>query len=178
MEGSPELRAVCQQVRIGVSIVFLTPGGAEHVLANARAIWQARGLVRPVPDTAQLDIWRGDGSSADNDQLVPDIYPADPVLSNGDWLREAHDAPFDVDWSIALRGSYTKAASGERFDILLVSSVELDHTGARSNVKATGSAKIVRPNQGEINVSALRLSGTVDYALDNDTILTGAAISH
>lgn len=125
-----------------------------------------------VPAMAQSDVWTGDGSASDNDRLAPGIYPAQPVLTNGNWLRDPYDPFFDVDWSVALRGSYTKGTSGEHFDVRVVPSVTLDHTGTRSNVKATGSAEMVRPNQGEIDVSALRLSGSVGYALDNDTNAT------
>lgn len=139
-------------------------------------IWRAGvlgTLCLVMPVMAQSDLRTWDGSGTDNDRLVPGIYPADPVLTNGDWLREPDNPFFDVDWSVALRGSYIKGSRGERFDVLMVPSVALDHTGARSTVKATGDAEIVRPNQDKIDVSALRLSGAVDYALDNNTELTG-----
>lgn len=124
------------------------------------------------PVMAQSDVWNGDGSATDNDRLVPGVYPADPVLANGDWLRNPYNPFFNVDWSVALRGSYTKGTSGERYDVLLVPSVKLSHTGTRTNVAATGSAEIVRPGEGAIDVSALRLSGSLDYALDTDTSLS------
>ena len=72
-------------------------------------------------------------------------------------LREPYDPFFDVDWSVALRGSYTKATGGEHFDVLLVPTVSLDHLGTRSAINITGSAEIVRPMEGQIDVSALRL---------------------
>jgi len=125
-----------------------------------------------MPAMAQSSVWTGDGSHSDNDRLLPGIYPADPVLTNGNWLRDPYDPFFDIDWSLALRGSYTKGTNGERFDAMLVPTVTLEHTGTRSNVTATGTAEVVQPVNGQIDISALRLSGTVGYALDNETSLS------
>lgn len=116
----------------------------------------------------------GDGSDADNARLLPGIYPADPVLDSGDWLREPYDPFFDVDWSVALRGSYTKATAGERFDIRLVPSISLEHIGTRSAVNFNASADIVRPSEGgNIDIGALRLGLQTGYDLDSVTRLTG-----
>ncbi len=141
-------------------------------------IWRAGALCTLCligPAMAQSTTLPQGALSPDNDRLVPGIYPADPVLGNGDWLRESAGPPFDVDWSVALRGSYTKATGGDRFDVLVVPSVTLDHSGSRSRVQASGSAEVVRPNEGQIDVSALRLSGTLDYALDSDTTLNAGS---
>jgi hypothetical protein len=121
---------------------------------------------------AASDHSSGDGSDADNDRLLPGQYPADPVLENGDWLREPYDPFFDVDWSVALRGTYTKSTSGDRFDVRLVPTISLDHQGTRSAINFTGSAEIVRPTDGQIDVSALRLGLSTGYALDSVTSLT------
>jgi len=131
------------------------------------------GLCLVAPALGQSLARNGDGAKADNDRLVAGTYPADPVLSSGAGLDEPYNAAVDIDWSVALRGTYTKFSGGERFDTRLVPSVSLDHTGSRSNLKGNGSADIVRSNQGAVDVSALRLSGSMDYALDRDTILTG-----
>lgn len=114
----------------------------------------------------------GDGTQTDNDRLVPGRYPADPVLSSSAGLREPYNSAFDLDWSLALRGTYTKASNGERFDIGLVPSLSIDQAGSRSTLSARASADVTRPNAGAIDVSALRLSGTTGYALDRDTTLT------
>ena len=121
---------------------------------------------------AASDHSSGDGSDADNDRLLPGLYPADPVLANGDWLREPYDPFFDVDWSVALRGTYTKSTSGDRFDVRLVPTISFDHQGTRSAINFTGSAEIVRPTDGQIDVSALRLELSTGYALDSVTNLT------
>jgi hypothetical protein len=129
-------------------------------------------LCLALPAMAASDHTSGDGSGTDNERLLPGIYPADPVLANADWLREPYDPFFDVDWSVALRGSYTRATSGEHFTVLLVPTVSLDHKGSRSAINITGSAEIARPADGQVDVSALRLGGTTGYALDSDTDLT------
>tara|TARA_R110002020_G_scaffold14225_4_gene50375 strand:- start:4788 stop:6035 length:1248 start_codon:yes stop_codon:yes gene_type:complete len=114
----------------------------------------------------------GDGTGTDNDRLVPGRYPADPVLSSGAGLREPYDPAFDLDWSLALRGTFTKATSGERFDIRAVPSVSIEQVGTRSTLKAGASAEVTRPSSGAIDVNGLRLSGATDYAVDRDTTLT------
>ena len=126
-----------------------------------------------MPALAASDHSTGDGSDPDNERLLPDVYPADPVLSSGEWLREPYDPFFDVDWSVALRGSYTKSNSGERFDILLVPSASLEHIGTRSAVNIDASAEIVRAGDGgAIDIGALRLGLQSGYDLDSVTRTT------
>jgi hypothetical protein len=128
------------------------------------------------PALAASDHSLGDGSDADNERLLPGVYPNEPVLDSGEWLREPYDPFFDVDWSVALRGSYTKATSGERFDIRLVPTVGLEHIGTRSAISFDGSAEIVRPSDdGNINITGLRLGLQTGYDLDSVTRLSGNA---
>lgn len=124
------------------------------------------------PVLAASDHSTGDGSVADNVRLVPGVYPAQPVLASADSLREPYDPFFDIDWSTALRGTYTNSTSGKRFDIRLVPTVTLTHQGTRSAIGFTGTAEVVRPVDGEIDVSALRLGLSSGYALDSVTALT------
>lgn len=121
---------------------------------------------------AASDHATGDGSEVDNDRLLPGLYPADPVLTSGEGLREPYDPFFNVDWSVALRGTFTKSTSGERFDTRLVPTVTLNHQGSRSAINITSSAEFVRQSDGQVDVSALRLSGSSGYALDSATNLT------
>jgi hypothetical protein len=126
------------------------------------------------PALAASDHSLGDGSEADNERLLAGVYPSEPVLDSGEWLREPYDPFFDVDWSVALRGSYTKATSGERFDILVVPTIGLEHIGTRSAISFDGSAEIVRPSDGgAVNISGLRLGLQTGYDLDSVTRLTG-----
>lgn len=121
---------------------------------------------------AASDHATGDGSNTDNQRLLPGLYPADPVLTNGEALREPYDPFFDVDWSVALRGTYTNATAGNRFDVRLVPTVIFDHQGSRSAVNITGNAEITRPMEGQIDVTGLRLGLTSGYALDSNMALT------
>lgn len=111
----------------------------------------------------------GDGSSANNDRLEPGLYPTDPVLASNAGVAEPYDPFFDVDWSVALRGSYTKSTDGERFDTLVVPSVSLEHIGSRSAMRFEGSAEVTRPKDGQIDVTGLRLGLNAGYRLDRET---------
>ena len=126
-----------------------------------------------VPALGASDHSLGEGSDVDNERLLPDVYPADPVLTGGEWLREPYDPFFDVDWSVALRGSFTKGTEGERFDIRLGPTIGLEHIGTRSAISLEGSAEIVRPSEGDpINISGLRLGLRTGYEFDSATRLT------
>lgn len=130
-------------------------------------------LCLAAPALGASDHSLGDGSDTDNERLLPDVYPADPVLDSGEWLREPYDPFFDVDWSVSLRGGYTKSNSGERFDIRLVPSVSLEHIGVRSAINLDASAEIVRPSEGgNIDIGALRLDLQTGYDLDSVTRIT------
>lgn len=141
-------------------------------------IWQASALALcaalVTPASAASDHASGDGSTTDNERLVPGIYPAEPVLESGDWLREPYDPFFDVDWSVALRGSYTKTTDDTRFDTILAPTLTLTHTGNRSAATFTGSAEVARPEDGQIEVTGLRLGFEGGYALDSVTTLSAS----
>ena len=128
----------------------------------------ALGLAMPA--LAASDHSPGDGSTADNERLLPDVYPTGPVLASSLGLREPHDPFFDVDWSLGLRGVYTNATAGERFDIRLVPLISLEHIGTRSAVNFDASAEIVRPSEGNtVDIGALRLGLQTRYNLDSAT---------
>jgi hypothetical protein len=146
----------------------LLPLALWHSVSRVGAVC-ALSLATPV--LAASDHWSGDGSNADNERLQPGIYPAAPVLTDGALLREPFDPFFDIDWSTALRGTYTKATDGERFDVHLVPTISFDHQGSRSAINITSSAEIVRPQDEKIDVSALRLSLSSGYQLDSVTAL-------
>ena len=138
-------------------------------------VWVTGGfaaLCLALPTLAASDHASGDGSGTDNERLLPGIYPASPVLESGEWLREPYDPFFDVDWSVALRGTYTKATAGERFDVLLVPTVGLEHIGSRSAINAEASAEIARGPEGKVDIRGLRLGLDAGYALDSVTRLT------
>jgi hypothetical protein len=153
---------------------------AERIvsLALQRLILQTGALCAlccAAPAMAASDHSSGDGSKSDNERLQAGVFPEDPVLASGESLREPYDPFFDLDWSTSLRGSYTKATGGERFDVRLVPTISLDHQGSRSAINITGDAEIVRPQDEKIDVSALRLNLSSGYQLDSVTALEAGA---
>lgn len=150
------------------------PGWWRQTARHASALALCAACLVP-PALAGSDHSLGDGSDSNNDRLLPGVYPAEPVLDSGEWVNEPYDPFFNIDWAVALRGSYTKATAGERFDTLLVPSVSLEHIGTRSAINVDASAEIVRPSAGNtIDISALRLGLQTGYDLDSNTRLTGS----
>ncbi|MBU1304994.1 MAG: outer membrane beta-barrel protein, partial [Alphaproteobacteria bacterium] len=131
-------------------------------------------LCLAVPAQADPLNLHGSGSPLQNERLEAGVYPANPVMSAHVPLREPYDPFFDVDWSVSLRGAYTKATEGERFDVLLAPSVKLDHQGSRSAINISASAEMVRPKEGQIDVTSLRLGVNTGYALDSETKVTAS----
>lgn len=168
---------LCARAESGRRFVFNRLAEQTLSLRMRHLIWRTGAvcaLCIAVPALAASDHATGDGSDADNQRLLPGLYPADPVLTNGEALREPYDPFFDVDWSVALRGTYTNATAGNRFDVRLVPSVNFDHQGSRSAISITGSAEVTRPLEGQIDVTGLRLGLTSGYALDSNTALTAS----
>lgn len=129
-----------------------------------------------MPALAASDHSLGDGSEADNDRLLPGVYPAEPVLDSSDGPAEPYDPFFDVDWSVSLRGTYTNATAGESFDIRLVPTIGLEHIGSRSAIEFDASAEIVRPTAGtNVDIGGLRLNLQTGYDLDSVTRFTANA---
>jgi hypothetical protein len=114
----------------------------------------------------------GDGSNFDNAQLIPGTPPNQPVLVSGAALREPYHPFFDIDWSVAIRGSYTHSTEGDRLEQRLLPSVTLTHEGTRSNATVDASADLVRAENGHVDVTALRLGVGGSYQLDSLTEVT------
>lgn len=132
----------------------------RHILAGAVAL-QALCLAAPVL-----------AGEADDERLLPGLYPEAPVPLGDAGLREPYDPFFDVDWSVALRGTYSRTSSGERFDMQLAPRASLEHVGTRSAIRLDADAEITRPNNdGQISVTGLRLGLEAGYDLDRDTRL-------
>lgn len=115
---------------------------------------------------------QGSPESLQDARLSPGVYPVNPALAQDAPLREPYDPFFDIDWSVSLRGAYTKATDSERFDMMLSPSVTLQHTGNRSAISINASAEAVRAKDGQIDVTSLRLGLETGYALDSETKLT------
>ncbi len=115
------------------------------------------------------------GDGLHNERLMPGQLPEAPVADRGVWLREPYDPFFDVDWSVALRGAYTRTRTLERYDTLLVPHLRLEHIGVRAAIAAEGDAEIVREQDGRLSVTGLRLGLDAGYDLDSVTRATATA---
>lgn len=103
----------------------------------------------------------------DDERLLPGLYPEAPAIA------EPSDPFFDIDWSLALRGSYSRTTTGERFDTRLLPAISLEHIGKRAALTLDADAEIVRPSGGgELHLGGLRLGLQGGYDLSRDTRLT------
>ena len=134
-------------------------------------------LLSPVlPAQAASDHSSGDGSDVTNERLLPNVYPAEPVLPSSAGVGEPAHPFFNVDWATTLRGTYTNSTEEETFDIRFVPSFALEHEGSRSTLGVSGELELIRPSDtDQVDVSGLRLNLEGGYALDNVTALTGSA---
>ena len=136
-------------------------------------VWTASAvcvLCLGTPARGASDHAGGDGTAADNERLLPGQYPASPVAL--DAPGEEEQPFFDLDWSLGLRGSFTRGTNGERFDVRLLPHVELNHQGRRASINMTGDAELVRAQENNPEVSGLRLGLRGAYALDSLTAVT------
>lgn len=133
------------------------------VLASTSVL--APALADPLATTPS---WTSD------DRLAPGIYPAAPV-PEGFGAAEPGAAPFDIDWSVGLRGTLTKATSGDSFVTTLTPRASLARQSATLNAAVEASADIAKPLNGEVTLSRLDLSISGSRALDSLTTLKGNA---
>lgn len=117
-----------------------------------------------------------DGSETDNERLRPGIYPAAPVLDDYGVPVEPHHPPFDIDWSVGLRGTLTQSTSGQTFVTRLTPQFSALYDGSLADITANGSAEIAKPSgQDNVTITNMRLGLSADMALDNVTRLSGNA---
>lgn len=119
----------------------------------------------PGPEEAKLDAER----------LRPGIYPAAPVPQDFALPDEPGHPPFQLDWSIGLKGSYTSSTDGNSFLTTLNPQFTALHEGGRTDLVIEGSGEFARAAEGDPAATALRLGLSSTTALDRDTILTGNA---
>ncbi|QQR39059.1 outer membrane beta-barrel protein [Devosia rhizoryzae] len=106
------------------------------------------------------------------ERLRPGLYPAAPVPEEFAVAPpEPGHPPFDLDWSVGLKGTYTSANTGNSFVSTLNPRFTATHDGLRANVVIDGAAEIAKPwqPQGEIDVPALRLGITATAPIDSTT---------
>lgn len=122
---------------------------------------------------AASDHRTGDGSDTDNPALRPTYQPQ----YEAGWTHpsEPYAPSVNIDWSVGLRGAYTSDKQGGRYELQLLPSISASHDGGRWTWNGSASATLVRQQDGQARIAALRLSTGGDYALDPATTLTGNA---
>jgi hypothetical protein len=150
----------------------LSPG-LIHIryIALGLTLWLAWGMGMAALADSSHD--NGDGSATNNARLLPGVYPPAPGSVVVAPPREPFDPFFDVDWAVSLRGGFTHDADGQRYDVLLVPQLSLDHEGRRAAIGLDAEAEIGLPIEGQqTQVEALRTGFDAAYALDSVTQLT------
>ncbi|MBB4052361.1 hypothetical protein GGR20_002004 [Devosia subaequoris] len=116
-----------------------------------------------------------DETSLREDRLTPGLYPAAPVPDKFAVPNEPGHPPFEVDWSIGLKGSYSNGTSGERFITTLNPAVSAIHQGVRTDLVLEGAAELARDTDGTLGATALDLDVSGTTRIDRDTTASGGA---
>ena len=97
---------------------------------------------------ATLSLWpvaiayAGDGSYADNPDILRDGYKVDWVPANaplpGEGPAEDMGLPFRTDWSLSLRGAYQHDNGGDHYEALIVPQASLTRVFERGLTKPSG----------------------------------------
>ena len=114
----------------------------------------------------------GDGSDYSNADLVRDATSACENCAPSP-PHDFNEPFFDIDWSLALRGSYVNTTSGSYFEASAVPSVTLRHDTLRGGYEVSASAEVVRSTLEEARVAALRAGVSGDYKFDAVTSISG-----
>jgi hypothetical protein len=100
-------------------------------------------------------------------------YPVEWVPADSDFGDAT--LPFEIDWSLGLRGAYQRDESGTHYEMLVLPSVTLTNEWRRARLSATADAEIDKLAGDKAQLAALRLAVAGDYRLDTATSLTGNA---
>jgi hypothetical protein len=116
----------------------------------------------------------GDGSESNNEDMF-----RDPTTGcencEPDPPSDFSEPPFDIDWSLALRGSYVNTDTGEYLQGVAIPSVTLTHQFLRGTYQVNADAEIYRSTIEDFRIGAVRAGAAGTYQLDELTTLAGAA---
>lgn len=116
----------------------------------------------------------GDGSGTNNADLLRD--PTTGCENCDTFAPHQWDAPpFDLDWSLSLRGAYVRDKNGDRFEALAVPSVSLRRDFLRGTYSLSGSAELSKSTEADYRVNAVRLGTSGQYQVNDDLTLDGSA---
>lgn len=116
----------------------------------------------------------GDGSGSNNADLL-----RDPMLScqtcAGPVPHEWDAPPFDLDWSLSLRGAYVQDKNGNHYEAIAAPSGSFRHDFLRGTYSINGSAELSRSTVEDFRINALKLGTTGAYQVNDVLGLAGSA---
>ena len=99
---------------------------------------------------------QGDGSDTNNADLLSD--PTTGCENCETFAPHEWDAPpFNLDWSLSLRGAYVRDKAGDHFEALAVPSVAFRHDFLRGTYGFNGSAELSKSTEEDYRINAIRL---------------------
>jgi hypothetical protein len=110
-----------------------------------------------------------------DERLPSGLYPAAPIPEDFTLPSPSGQPPFEIDWSLGLRGSLTRATAGETFVTTLTPQFSATHDGRLADIVVEGDADISRSNSGDFSLSGLRLGLTGTAPIDSVTTIRGNA---
>lgn len=109
-----------------------------------------------------------------DDRLRPGIYPAAPAAYTPT-SSEAPAGPFDLGWSIGLRGTQISSNQGNSFTLRLRPEVELRSAGTIADTLIRGHVELARGDGNTITPTHAALQGTVASQIGVNTRVQGDA---
>lgn len=115
----------------------------------------------------------GDGSETNN----PDHFRDTTTGCENCTARPPHEwnePPFDIEWSLALRGAYVQGSTGSYFEAQAVPSVSFERQTLRGTYAFSASSEIVRTTFDGPRLAAIRGSFSGEHQFDAVTAIDGS----
>jgi hypothetical protein len=109
-----------------------------------------------------------------DDRLRPGLYPTAPTPHTAAPL-EAPDGPFDLSWSIGLRGTQISSNQGNSFSLRLRPELDLRSLGTIADTLIRTHVEIARSDGNDVTPTNAALHGTVSSQVGADTRIEGHA---
>lgn len=84
-----------------------------------------------------------------------DVAPQEPLTP-----------PVQIDWSVGLRGSYTKGTERNYYEALVAPQVAATYSGVRGSITGSANAEIARPSNDELRLRGLTVTVGGGYQFD------------
>jgi len=116
----------------------------------------------------------GDGSGTNNPDLLRD--PTTGCENCETFAPHEWDAPpYELDWSLSLRGAYVRDKNGDHFEALAVPRVNLRHDFLRGTYGFNGAAELSKSTEEDYRINAIRLGTSGSYQVNDALTLDGSA---